>query len=195
MFFQSLFGTKTNELIGSLVVLRPPRWRDYDKWHRVRLQSADVLRAREPQWPADALSRRHYRRYVREYRLAARYDLGFGFFVWKHASNELMGAVHLSQIRRGAAQMGTLGYWLGTEYHGQGYMQEAVGLVCDFGFEKLGLNRIEAACMLDNVASQRVLTANGFGHEGRAKNYLQINGHWHDHELFGLSREGERHEN
>ncbi len=148
-----------------------------------------MLRTREPQWPDDALTRRNYHRYLREYRLAARYALGYGFFIFSADYRRLMGAVNLTQIRRGAAQMGTLGYWLGEEFQGQGYMREAVALICDFAFSELALHRLEAACMSDNVASQTVLTANGFAHEGRAKNYLQINGQWVDHELFGQGSE------
>ena len=43
--------------------------------------------------------------------------------------NQMMGAVNLSYIRRGAAQMGTLGYWIGEHFSNQGLMSEAVGLI------------------------------------------------------------------
>jgi ribosomal-protein-alanine N-acetyltransferase len=189
MFGWQVFAPKSIVLSGMSIVLRPPRRRDYQEWSALRRRNQNILRAREPQWPPDALTRRYYRRYVREYRLAARYALGYGFLVFRADNSQLMGGVHLTQIRRGAAQMGTLGYWLGEEFQGHGYMREAVALVCDFAFTELGLHRLEAACMLDNAASQTVLTVNGFAHEGRAKNYLQINGHWVDHELFGLGSE------
>ena len=56
-------------------------------------------------------------------------------------------------------------------------------------FETLGLHRIHAAFLPVNMASRRVLEKNGFREEGYAENYLQIDGKWCDHVLFGLTRE------
>jgi ribosomal-protein-alanine N-acetyltransferase len=52
----------------------------------------------------------------------------------------------------------------------------------------LQLNRVHAACLPDNQASRRVLEKNGFREEGFAENYLQIDGNWRDHVLYGLTR-------
>jgi ribosomal-protein-alanine N-acetyltransferase len=68
-------------------------------------------------------------------------------------------------------------------------MTEAVSLAVPFCFETLGLHRIHAAFLPDNMASRRVLEKNGFREEGFAENYLQIDGKWADHVLFGLTRE------
>ena len=48
----------------------------------------------------------------------------------------------------------------------------------------LRLHRIEAATMLSNVASIRVLESCGFTREGLARAYLKINGRWEDHLLY-----------
>ena len=66
-------------------------------------------------------------------------------------------------------------------------MTAAVRTVIDFAFRGLGLHRLEAACVLDNEASRRVLLKTGFEHEGTARAYLKINGAWRDHVLFGLT--------
>lgn len=68
-------------------------------------------------------------------------------------------------------------------------MTRAVALILPFVFDTLNLHRIEAACLPDNMASRRVLSANGFREIGIAENYLQINGEWRDHMLFALTRE------
>mgnify|MGYP006176985001 CR=1 FL=1 len=90
---------------------------------------------------------------------------------------------------RRAAQFATLGYWMGRAFAGQGIMTEAVGAVIPFAFDTLGLHRLPAACSPSNTASRRVLEKNGFTEEGFAENYLQIDGKWCDHVLFGLTRE------
>ena len=55
--------------------------------------------------------------------------------------------------------------------------------------EALDLHRVHAAFLPGNTASRRVLEKNGFAEEGFAEKYLQINGRWEDHVLFGLTRE------
>jgi ribosomal-protein-alanine N-acetyltransferase len=49
---------------------------------------------------------------------------------------------------------------------------------------ELGLHRFEAATLLDNTASQRVLVKSGFEPIGVAPRYLEINGEWRDHRIF-----------
>src|SRR5690606_19857479 len=97
--------------------------------------------------------------------------------------------ITLSNIRRRAAQFGNLGYWMGQDFAGQGLMSEAVATIVPFVFDQLDLHRIHAAFLPGNIASRRVLEKNGFVEEGYAQNYLQIDGRWADHVLFGLTRE------
>ena len=92
-------------------------------------------------------------------------------------------------IRRRAAQFGTLGYWMGQQFAGRGLMTEAVRLLVAHAFDQLLLHRVHAAFLPHNMASRRVLEKNGFREEGYAENYLQIDGKWADHVLFGLTRE------
>ncbi len=64
-------------------------------------------------------------------------------------------------------------------------MTRAVAAVVDFGFTKLRLHRVEAACIPENIPSIAVLERNGFTREGYARGYLKIDGAWRDHVLFG----------
>ena len=92
-------------------------------------------------------------------------------------------------MRRGVTQCCTLGYWIGARFARQGYMTSAVKALIPFIFKTLGLHRIEAACLTDNGASQRLLVRNGFRQEGLARHYLLINGAWADHLLFALLKD------
>jgi ribosomal-protein-alanine N-acetyltransferase len=82
--------------------------------------------------------------------------------------------------------MGTIGYWVGEPFARRGYTLAAVKAVARFSFERLGLHRLEAACLPSNEASRGVLLRAGFAQEGMARAYLRINGKWEDHLLFGL---------
>ena len=100
-----------------------------------------------------------------------------------------MGGIGLTNVRRGVAETGSLGYWMGERYAGRGYMKEALRLMLSFAFDRLHLHRIEAACLPNNDASRHLLTHCGFREEGYARKYLCIDGKWQDHVLFGLLRE------
>lgn len=49
-----------------------------------------------------------------------------------------------------------LGYWVRTTESGRGVAAAATGLLARYGFEQLGLQRIEIVAAVDNKASQRV---------------------------------------
>jgi len=59
-----------------------------------------------------------------------------------------------------------LGYWIGVPFWSLGYATEASRTLIAFGFEELGLNRIEAHYLTRNPASGRVLEKLGMTHEG-----------------------------
>lgn len=159
---------------------------DFDRWAALRESSRAFLTPWEPVWPADDLSRQAYRRRLKRYAQEMREDTGYGLFIFRLEDNALIGGLTLSNIRRGVTQSGTLGYWMGQAYSGQGYMREAVRCVVPFVFQQLGLHRLEAACVPNNEPSKAVLRQAGFQEEGLARRYLRINGVWQDHLLFAL---------
>jgi ribosomal-protein-alanine N-acetyltransferase len=105
----------------------------------------------------------------------------------------VVGRVTLSGISRAPLQSCHLGYWLGEGYTGRGLATAAVGEILDIAFGELGLHRVEAGTMPDNVRSQAVLERNGFVRFGYAPSYLKIAGAWQDHilyQVFSDSRAG-----
>lgn len=168
------------------VFLRLPRRRDWRAWSRLRATSQGFLAPWEPAWPADALTKRAFRRRVQQYVHEADMGQGYGFLIFRTGDDVLLGGISLNNIRRGVAQSASLGYWIGEPYARQGYMAEALSAVLDFAFEQLKLHRVEAACLPENAASQGLLRKLGFAEEGYARGYLRINGQWQDHVLFAL---------
>ena len=80
---------------------------------------------------------------------------------------------------------GELGYMLAHEHWGKGYISEAIGALFPFGFNTLGLHRIEAITRPENVASIRALEKNGFVREAYFKENIFWNGTFHDSLHFG----------
>ena len=166
------------------VVLRVPDMADFEQWANLRLASRDFLTPWEPVWPSNDLTRGAFRARVRQYHRDVDDDAAYPFFIFDAQGGHLVGALTLSNVRRGVAQAGTLGYWIGAPYARHGYMSSAVRLVLGYAFGQLGLHRVEAACLPHNAASIALLRRTGFEHEGLARAYLKIAGEWRDHLLF-----------
>ena len=179
-------------LIGSRVVLRIGDPADWHNWRTLRDASRAFLTPWEPSWPSNALSYTYFcgllRRYAREWWDGEGYH--FMVFLKRDDGKEgaLVGGISLNCVERGIAQMGTLGYWMGQPYAGQGLMKEAASLVCAFAFDTLLLHRVQASCLPTNQPSINLLKKLGFEEEGYAKAYLQINGEWADHLLWAKLR-------
>lgn len=171
-------------LYGPGIVLRPPTASDYAEWAELRSLSRAHLTPWEPAWSRDELSRMTFRRRLRAYGQDARDDLGYAFFVVLPQTGKIAGGINISNVRRGASQTASLGYWAGAPYAGQGHMSRAVATLLPFAFRGLRLHRIEAASMPANIPSQRVLEKCRFSREGLARQFLKINGAWEDHIIY-----------
>ncbi len=173
-------------LTGERVYLRPPCPGDWRAWAELRAASRTFLQPWEPRWADGALTSAAFRRRLRRQARESREDTGYSYFVFLREDDVHVGSVNLSDVQRSVAMSCTLGYWIGAPHARQGLMTEAVGCVLPFAFETLGLNRVEAACLPTNTASERLLRTLGFCQEGFARDYLRINGEWRDHLLFAM---------
>lgn len=168
------------------LTLRPPQLDDFNAWARQRADSRAFLAPWEPLWPEDDLTRGSFRRRIRRYNNEIDADESYPFFLFHGPDQELVGGLTLGNIRRGAAQTGTIGYWMGAAHANKGLMGRAVAIICRLAFFQLRLERIEAACLPENAASIHLLEKVGFQREGLARNYLNIAGSRRDHVLFAL---------
>lgn len=184
--FKGLVPPPDLRIPGSTIYLRPPADRDFGAWAALRQSSRDFLVPWEPTWPRDALTKANWRRRLRHYAEEWHDGTSHSFLVFRDADDALLGGITLSNVRRGVAQSGTIGYWIGAAYARQGIMTDAVELMLHFAFDELGLHRVEAACLPSNAASRSLLAKCGFRQEGYAAQYLKINGAWEDHVLFAL---------
>jgi ribosomal-protein-alanine N-acetyltransferase len=188
-FFRSVSTDTPPVVQGRHVVLRWPDGEDYEAWARLREISRDFLTPWEPAWPPDDLTRSAFRRRIRRYAEDQRSDLSYTFFIFRKEDDVLVGGVTIANVRRGVAQTGSVGYWMGEPYARRGYMSDAVKAMAPFAFGALALHRLDAACIPTNAASARLLEKCGFRYEGLARQYLCINGQWHDHYLYGRLRD------
>lgn len=179
-------GENSPAVQGRGLILRPYTSADYAQWAALREESRSHLVPWEPIWAKNELSQAAFRRRIRHYRREARDDLGYAYAIVDKESQQMLGGITLSNLRRGVSHAASLGYWTGARHVGKGVMTRAVGILVPFSFHQLQLHRIEAASMPSNSASIKVLERNHFVREGFARRLLKINGVWEDHVLFGL---------
>jgi ribosomal-protein-alanine N-acetyltransferase len=168
--------------------LRPPIHSDFRAWANLRYESADFLTKWEPTWASNHLTRKAFTNRVYWAQRSISGDTAVPLFLERREDGALIGAITLDNIRRGPAQSGTLGYWIGHHYARHGYMSEAIAAMVHYAFERMDLSRLEAACLPENKASRGLLERTGFKYEGVAQAYLQIDGRWRSHVLYSALR-------
>jgi ribosomal-protein-alanine N-acetyltransferase len=184
-FFRTInFTEPLPSIEGNGVTLRTPQTTDFEEWAALREASRNFLTPWEPTWPDDDLTRGAFRRRIKRYTEDLRADQGYAFLIFRSGDGVLVGGLTLANIRRGVAQAGSLGYWMGLPFIRHGYMTAAVRAVIPFALSSLRLHRLEAACIPSNAGSIKLLENTGFTREGYAREYLCINGTWQDHLLY-----------
>jgi len=79
-----------------------------------------------------------------------------------------------------------VGYGLGSQYWGSGYMNEALRTLLSYSFEVLNLRRLEADVDPRNQGSIRTVERLGFKREGFLRERWHVNGEIQDSLFYGL---------
>lgn len=107
---------------------------------------------------------------------------------------EIAGVVTLNEIVLGIFCSAYLGYYAMAGMGGRGLMTRAVELAVAYGFDELGLHRVEFNIQPGNHRSRALVKRLGFRLEGMSPRYLFISGAWRDHERWAkLADEEEGH--
>jgi len=174
------------------MTLRPPAHTDFQSWNAVRRESEAFLTPWEPTWAPDHLSRKSFTNRVYWSQRSITSGTAVPLFLIRRSDEAVLGAITLDHIRRGPAQAGTTGYWIGKPHARQGYMREAIEAMVHYAFNTLDLSRIEAGCLPENAPSRALLESCGYKYEGVAQAYLQIDGRWRNHVLYANLRHDRR---
>ena len=100
-------------------------------------------------------------------------------------ADRIIGTCTLFSINE-AQGRGEIGYALGHDFWGHGYINEALTALADFAFGTLGMRRLEADVDPSNARSMRALERLGFRREGLLRERWKINGELQDSVVLGL---------
>lgn len=81
---------------------------------------------------------------------------------------------------------GSIGYWLDEKTQGRGIVTLCCKKLLEWGFESLGLNRIEIKCATGNLKSKAIPENLGFKYEGILRGAELLNGVYTDLNLFSM---------
>ena len=186
-----IFGKTELILKTNKVELRVPHYSDFDQWRHLRENSKTFLELWEPKRGNDFFKRRAFNNRVKWAKKSSQAGQAYQFFIFDKFQT-LLGSITIENIRKDPSNTATLGYWLGKEHTGKGFMREAALTIIDFSFNTLNISRLEAATLPENKSSRGLLERVGFKYEGVGQSYLQINGRWRNHVLYGLLRNDRR---
>jgi len=77
-------------------------------------------------------------------------------------------------------------YCIGVEFQGKGYATEATRAVIEYGFQKMGLNKVQICHNARNPRSKRVIEKCGFTHEGTLRDYFYMDGDFVDRLYYSI---------
>jgi ribosomal-protein-alanine N-acetyltransferase len=163
------------------VFLRVPMPADRDEF----LSLMRASRAFHRPWASAPTDDERFAAYVSD---ARRPDFE-AMLVCRAEDEAIVGFFNLSQITRGSLQSAYLGYAVGKQFAGQGYMRAGLQLVLRHAFLTLRLHRVEANIQPGNKASVALASGAGFKREGFSPRYLKIGGRWRDHERWAILAE------
>ena len=157
-----------DELIGERILIRPPRPGDGAAIFEAVEESREQIGPWLP-WVEKTLTVSDGEEAAR--RGAARWLLREDLMVglWESGTGRYLGGSGLHRMDWAVPSF-EIGYWLRVSAWGQGYVTEAVQMLCRFAFETLGANRVEIRCDAKNTRSAAVPKRLGFVQEALLRN-------------------------
>lgn len=160
------------ELAEGPLLLRPWQPEDAPALHAAVQESLETVGRWLP-WCHAGYDLREAQAWVRQCREGWANEEHFAFGVFACGTGSLLGSIGLNQRNR-VHRSAALGYWVRQSHQGQGIARQAARLAARFGFEALGLVRIEIVALPDNQASRRVAEQAGARFEGIARHRLWV---------------------
>lgn len=176
------------ELRGKRVCLRPYAVGDGVVVQQAIAESRDLLRP----WMAWTDSRSTVQAceiYVREAlaKWITQEDVTVG--MWDCLTGRYLGGIWLYPIDWDVPALG-IGYWIRASAQGQGYVTEAVALLCKLAFTTFAAQRVQIQCDAANTRSANIPRRLGFVHEATLRSYSRnTTGELTDQLIFALTRE------
>lgn len=156
---------------------------DADDLRAYYLRNADHLGPWEPLRSEDYHSATAWKDRARDFAGEALRGVAYRYVVRLEGSRDIIAVANFTNVLRGVFLACHLGYSIDRERQGRNIMFEVLDTLIAHVFRTYGLHRVMANYVPENTRSAQLLQRLGFEVEGRARDYLKINGAWRDHVL------------
>jgi RimJ/RimL family protein N-acetyltransferase len=173
-------------LTDKVVSLRRFHPRDVDALYAATHESLDDLHP-WMSWVVPSYSRDDAKEYIRV--VGETWDSGryYAFAITDARDGTMLGTASLSHIHP-VYNFCNLGYWIRSSRRGNGLAGRAARLAAKFGFEQLGLLRVEIVVAVENEASLKVAEKSGAHREGILRDRMTVRDKIHDAVMFSFIR-------
>lgn len=158
--------------------------RDAESLFTLTIDSKDYLKKWLP-WLDTIQEENDSLNFIKNQLLAFEEQTGITFGIF--ANDNLVGVISYNTIDH-ANKTGEIGYWIGKNYQGNGYITKATKALIDYGFDKLQLNRIVIQCATGNIPSQKIPEKLHFTKEGILREAGILYDSYVDHIVYSLLR-------
>jgi RimJ/RimL family protein N-acetyltransferase len=172
------------QLTDGALLLRPWQWQDAPALHAAVQESLETVGRWLP-WCHAEYDLEEARGWIAHCREAWAAEEHFAFGLFHRTDGLLLGSVGLNQRNR-MHRSASLGYWVRESRQGEGLAWRAARLAARFGFETLGLVRVEIVALPDNLASRRTAERAGARFEGIARQRLWMREEARDAAVYAL---------
>lgn len=135
-------------------------------------------------WPAP-MSVAQARQRIDQGMAALAAGTGADLAIRRHGDGRLIGWIGASLVAA-PRRLGAIGYWLGRDFHDQGYMREAAHAALPWLVDRLDLAAVEAGVQERNFASQAILEGLGFQIKARRRLFSPTRGAEEDAIVFAV---------
>lgn len=115
-------------------------------------------------------------------------------FIWgicEKGSGRLIGTCRLFDLHL-TDRRAEVSYLIHPAYQGRGIASDTVRALIRYAFGELGLVRLQARCVSENIGSERVMQKCGMALEGTLRSYANIHNSWKDFKLYAIIKETDR---
>lgn len=113
-------------------------------------------------------------------------ETNYIFAIRLKENNQFVGGIGLNVEKR--FNRAEIGYWIAEPFWRKGMATEATKKIIDFGFDKLGLNKLTSSHLAKNPASGKVMQNSGMVKEGELKEHILKKTEYHDLILYGITK-------
>ncbi len=136
-------------------------------------------------WCHENYTRGEAEKFIRDQ--SAWWDQGevYNFAITDRKTGSYCGGCLLNNINLGD-RLANMAYWVRTSWTRKGIASASARLVARYGFEHLGLHRVEIIAARENLASIRVAEKAGAIKEGELRSRITVRGKVYDAVLFSI---------